>query len=262
MIINSYNFFKLIGGNLALLRQNTSNVRIDNSSGNNAQTIMTVNAGSMLLVIVHHMMLNGNNDTAIVSDNVQVTGYAQQCKSVCGSAGGSAKRGSVQIHASETFTSDPASLNGPTGDVKVFVKSNDSNIANIRMHYVIVEVANLQNTDIVATDFFACNTGTSNLGNNKPNVFISGMSQQNNFILAAFTGLQANQFSFNTCTYPASGWTALDITNEASGTATGNTRSMTMYKYGSSNVGTLIADAGTSYNSGPWAGIIAAFRTT
>lgn len=264
MLINAYNFGRAAGSNIAVLRQQIGPVKITNASTNASSQLVTVNAGSTLITVIHHMMLNGNNDIGIVSDSIQATGHAQQVKSICGSAAAAAKRGSVEIHSSDTYTSDPASLNGPQGTITVFVKSGDANIANIRMHYYIMEVSNLVNSAIVTTDAFATNTGTGTLGNTKPNVFISSISQKNTFIIAAATGLEANQFSFNTCTYPASGasWVGIDNKNEASGTGTGNVRSISNYLISSSNAGTLVSDWGTSFNSAPWAAVIVAFKTT
>jgi hypothetical protein len=264
MLINSYGFGRAPGGNIPTLLQNTIAFKIDNSTTNTSLLTMTINTGSTVIVVIHHMMLNGNNDSAICSDNVQATGYAVQVKSVCGTSGGSSKRGSVEIRKSDVFTT--TDLGGAQGDVKITIKSADTNIANIRMHYYALEVANLANGDLVigGSDVVAINLAT-NAGNNSPNVFMSGWSSKNSFVIAAATGLQANQFSFNTSPYPGASdgspgtWLPLWIKNEASGTATGNTRSISNYMISSQNAAQIISDWTPSYNSTPWAAVIASF---
>jgi len=267
MLINSYNFGRGPGSNIPAVLQNTIAFKLDNATSNQDTMTMTINAGSTIIVVTHHMMLNGNNDNTIVSDNTLVNGYATQgTKSTWGSAAGSAKRGSVQVHKSNKFGT--AELGGAQGTVKIFVRSNDANIANIRTMFYGIEVSNLANSNVVTTDYFSTNTASGdNVGNNKPNVFMSGWSQQNTFIIAAASGSQANQFSFNASPYPASShggptWQPLWIQNEASGTSTGNIRLISNYIISSSNAGTLISDWTSSFNTAPWSAIIMAFKST
>lgn len=273
MLINAYRFggISAPGSNIPTLIQNTAAFKLDNATANNDFFVMNgVKVGSTVVVVVHHMMLNGNNDATIISDNAQATSYAQQVKSIAGTAGGLAHKGSVVIHKSDPFkTTDFGGAS--SGDIKIFTKSADANLANIRMHYYGLEISNIALGDVVlGTDTFATNVGT-NLGNSTPNVFMSNWSHKNTFIIAAATGLQNNQFSFNTSTYPATShggptWNPLWIKNEASGTATGNCRSISNYLVSTSNSSTLISDWVTAFSTtgagAPWAAVIIALPAT